>query len=73
MFEITKKELLGPKVYLMDVVAPRVAQKALPGQFLIVRASQDGERIPLTVCDEDRMWAIHLRTWSGLSAIPPIW
>ena len=53
MFEITKKELLGPKVYLMDVVAPRVAQKALPGQFLIVRASQDGERIPLTVCDED--------------------
>jgi len=54
MFEIVRKQLLGPKVYLMDVVAPRVASRAMPGQFLIVRADQDGERIPLTVCDFDR-------------------
>ena len=54
MFEIVKKQLLGPKVYLMDVVAPRVASRAMPGQFLIVRADEDGERIPLTVCDFDR-------------------
>ncbi len=53
MFEITKKELLGPKVYLMDVVAPRIAENALPGQFLIVRADEEGERVPLTICDED--------------------
>ena len=44
MFEITRKELLGPKVYLMDIVAPRVAERALPGQFLIVRADAEGER-----------------------------
>ncbi len=54
MFEIVKKELLGPKVYRMDIVAPRVARKALPGQFLIVRVGEDGERIPLTVCDDDK-------------------
>ena len=54
MFEIVKKRMLGPKVFLMDVVAPLVAAKAMPGQFLIVRADKDGERIPLTVCDFDR-------------------
>ena len=54
MFSIVKKELLGPNVYLMDIVAPRVAAKAMPGQFLIVRADEAGERIPLTVCDYDR-------------------
>ncbi len=53
MFEITRKELVGPKEYRMDIVAPRVAKKALPGQFLIVRADEEGERIPLTVCDND--------------------
>lgn len=54
MFEIKKKELLGPKVYLMEIEAPRVAERALPGQFLIVRADEDGERIPLTVCDDNK-------------------
>ena len=54
MFEIVKKKMLGPKVFLMDIVAPLVAAKAMPGQFLIVRADKDGERIPLTVCDFDR-------------------
>ena len=54
MFEIVKKKCLGPKVFLMEIVAPLVASKAMPGQFLIVRADKDGERIPLTVCDFDR-------------------
>ena len=54
MFEIIKKELLGPKVYLMEIRAPWVARHALPGQFLIVRSDSEGERIPLTVCDDDK-------------------
>ena len=54
MFEIVTKKMLGPKVFLMEIVAPLVASKAMPGQFLIVRADKDGERIPLTVCDFDR-------------------
>ena len=54
MFEIVTKKCLGPKVFLMVIKAPLVANKAMPGQFLIVRADKDGERIPLTVCDFDR-------------------
>ena len=38
----------------MDVVAPRIARHALPGQFLIVRADEEGERVPLTICDYNR-------------------
>ena len=54
MFKIIKKEQLAPNIYLMDVEAERIARHALPGQFLIVRAHKDGERIPLTICDFDR-------------------
>ena len=46
MFKIIKKENLAPNIYLMDVEAPRIARYALPGQFLIVRVDEDGERIP---------------------------
>ena len=53
MFKITKKENLAPNIYLMDVEAPRIAKYALPGQFLIVRVDEEGERIPLTICDYD--------------------
>jgi NAD(P)H-flavin reductase len=53
MFKITKKTLLAPNIYLMDVHAPRVAKAAKPGQFLIVRVHEKGERIPLTICDYD--------------------
>jgi ferredoxin--NADP+ reductase len=53
MFRILKKEVLAPNIYLMDVEAPRVAKNALPGQFLIVRVDDEGERIPLTICDYD--------------------
>ena len=54
MFEIIEKEALNPTVTRMVVKAPFVAAKAEPGQFIILRASEDGERIPLTVADYDR-------------------
>jgi ferredoxin--NADP+ reductase len=50
MFKIVKKQLLANDIYLMDVEAPRVAKSAQPGQFLIVRVGDTGERIPLTIC-----------------------
>lgn len=54
MFEIVKKQILNPTVVKMDISAPAVAKKAQAGQFVILRASADGERIPLTVADCDR-------------------
>lgn len=54
MFEILKKKLVAPDVYYMDVYAPRMAHSAQPGQFLIVRADENGERVPLTISDYDR-------------------
>ena len=53
MFRIVKKEKLNPVVYRMEVEAPRVAESALPGQFLIVRTEEKGERVPLTISDYD--------------------
>lgn len=50
MFEIVKKQQLARDIYLMDVSAPRVAKSAQPGQFVIVRVGEKGERIPLTIC-----------------------
>ena len=54
MFKIVRTEALTDAIYLMDVEAPRVAKNCLPGQFVIVRGSEDGERIPLTICDYSR-------------------
>ncbi len=54
MFEIIKKETLAPNIYLMDINAPRVAKSCYPGQFVIVKMDEKGERIPLTICDYDR-------------------
>ena len=53
MYKILKAELLADKIYLMDVEAPRVAKHCLPGQFVIVKMDEVGERIPLTICDYD--------------------
>ncbi len=53
MFTILEKRLLAENIFLMKVEAPRVAQAALPGQFVIVRADAIGERIPLTIADFD--------------------
>ena len=54
MYKITRKNMLTPTICLMDVEVPRIAAAALPGQFLIVRARPEGERVPLTICDYDR-------------------
>lgn len=54
MYKIMKKELLAQNIYLMDIHAPRVAKSCYPGQFVIVKMDEKGERIPLTVCDYDR-------------------
>jgi ferredoxin--NADP+ reductase len=53
MYKIVAKRLLAPNIYLMDIEAPRVAKSAKPGQFLIVKMHEKGERIPLTICDYD--------------------
>ncbi|MDR2515473.1 MAG: sulfide/dihydroorotate dehydrogenase-like FAD/NAD-binding protein [Christensenellaceae bacterium] len=54
MFAILKKRVLNPSVTLMEIDAPQVARKAEPGQFIILRVDEQGERIPLTVADFDR-------------------
>lgn len=54
MYRIVKKKVLNPTVTLMDIEAPLVARSAEPGQFIILRVDEDGERIPLTVADFDR-------------------
>lgn len=54
MFKITKAEQLTSNIYLMDVLAPRVAKSCKPGQFIIVRLDETAERIPLTICDYDK-------------------
>ena len=54
MFEILEKKSLNPTVTLMKIHAPRVAAKAEPGQFIILRTDSEGERIPLTIADYDR-------------------
>ncbi|MDF2672051.1 MAG: oxidoreductase, NAD/FAD-binding, partial [Clostridiales bacterium] len=53
MYKIIKKEEIAPKIILLEVEAPRVAASALPGEFVIVRMDEKGERIPLTICDYD--------------------
>ena len=54
MYPIVKKRVLNPTVTLMEIEAPLVARKALPGQFIIFRIDEEGERIPLTIAGYDR-------------------
>ena len=54
MFKIVKKESLNPSVSLIEVEAPYIAKKAEPGQFIILRIDERGERIPFTIADFDR-------------------
>ena len=54
MYKILKAEQLTANIFLMDVEAPRVARHWEPGQFVIVKMDEKGERIPLTICDYDR-------------------
>lgn len=54
MYKILKAEKLADKIFLMDVKAPRVARSCQPGEFVIVKMDEKGERIPLTICDFNR-------------------
>ena len=54
MFQILETRELADNIYLMVVEAKRVAKSCAPGQFVIVRMDQEGERIPLTICDYDK-------------------
>ncbi len=54
MYKIVKKCLLTSNIYLMDIEAPRVSKSCYPGQFVIVKMDEKGERIPLTICDYNR-------------------
>ena len=54
MYRIVKKEALKPTVILYEIEAPMVAKKAEPGQFIILRVDENGERIPITIHDYDR-------------------
>lgn len=53
MFKILEKKYLANNIWLMDIEAPRVAKSCKPGQFVIVKMDEEGERIPLTICDYD--------------------
>lgn len=53
-YRILRKKVLGTCLKLMDIDAPEIAAKALPGQFIILRTDENGERIPLTIADLDR-------------------
>jgi len=54
MYKIVRKEVLNPTVKLFEIDAPYIARKAEPGQFIILRIDEEGERIPLTIADYDR-------------------
>ena len=54
MYRIVRKEALKPTVILYEIEAPMVAKKAEPGQFIILRVDENGERIPITIHDFDR-------------------
>lgn len=54
MYKIISKQVLNPTVTKMEIEAPLIAKKAQPGQFIILRTDENGERIPLTVADYDR-------------------
>ena len=59
MYKILEAKELTANIYLMVVEAPRVAKNCQPGQFVILRVDEKGERIPLTVADFDREKALH--------------
>ena len=54
MYKILEARELATNIFLMDVEAKRTAKRCEPGQFVIVRLDEEGERIPLTICDYDR-------------------
>ena len=53
-YKVIKKQVLNPQIFLMEVEAPLIARKAEPGQFIILRIDEYGERVPFTIADFDR-------------------
>src|SRR5512140_1285778 len=53
MFDVVANDEIAPQLHRMTIVAPRVARARKPGQFVIVRAGEGAERIPLTIADDD--------------------
>lgn len=53
MYKIAKKRVLNPTIVEMDILSPKIARKAKPGEFIILRVDDEGERIPLTIAGED--------------------
>lgn len=53
MYKIARKRVLNPTIVEMDILSPEIAKKAKPGEFIILRVDEDGERIPLTIAGED--------------------
>ncbi|MFI3317354.1 MAG: sulfide/dihydroorotate dehydrogenase-like FAD/NAD-binding protein [Rikenellaceae bacterium] len=69
MFEVLEKREIAPSISLMKIKAPRVARSAMPGQFVIVRTDERGERIPLTIADfsADEGWVMIVIQTIGVS------
>ena len=68
MYRIVRKEALRPTVTLYEIEAPLVAKKAQPGQFIILRVDENGERIPITINDynpEKGSWKVRLPSFSA--------
>ena len=68
MYRILKKQELSPGILEYDIEAPRVAKKALPGQFIVLRVNEEGERVPLTIADFDREKGIVTILFPGVGA-----
>ena len=66
MYKIMKAEKLADKIFLMDVHAPRVASHCEPGQFVIVKMDEKGERIPLTMTEKRGLSRSSFRKWALL-------
>ena len=73
MYKIVKKACLNPSVTMMDIEAPFVAAKAEPGQFIILRVDEEGERIPLTVAGYDREKGTVRKRESLSRILPDLW
>lgn len=59
MNKIVKKKMLTETIFLMEIEAPRVAKSALPGQFIIIKNTEKGERVPLTIADYDDVKSLY--------------
>ena len=67
LYKIVNKRELTDNIFLMDIEAPRVAKSAKPGQFIIIKNNEKGERIPLTIADYNK------EVWNRFNSFPNCW